>query len=205
MLKVVVFNAPPRAGKDHACQVLIDNINTEGTSLTAHHRSFKDELFRVTSNLLGISVVRFLVGYNDPCEFSKTGWLKDLPMYNIAGKMYSKREALIHTSENVIKPSFGKNAFGEISARNLPEEGIVFFSDSGFAEELQPIIDKVGDKNVLVVRIHRERCSFENDSREYLKEESFSKDVRIVDRDNNSDIRCFNLDMIKTVKEFINE
>jgi len=195
MLKVVVFNAPARSGKDsassHMCKIT-DN---------GYHKAFKDELFKICANILGISVERFKDGYDETLGevYNRKGkkllfhedpdiWYKDYTgtiLQRIRGKQYSKREFLIHMSENVIKPSFGKDAFGKTFVNSLPEEGIVFVSDSGFPEELQPVIDYVGAENVLVIRIQREGCSFEGDSRDYLTPEMFDDKVQFYQIVNN--------------------
>lgn len=102
-------------------------------------------------------------------------------------------------SENVIKPSFGKDAFGKAFVNSLPEEGIVFVSDSGFPEELQPVIDHVGSDNVLVVRIQREGCSFEGDSRDYLTPEMFEDKVQFYQVMNNGTEKEF----LESVEELV--
>ena len=49
MLKVIVFNAPPRAGKEVAAKAVIKAINTQDSNLVAYHKEFKDELFKVAA------------------------------------------------------------------------------------------------------------------------------------------------------------
>ena len=201
MLKLVVFNAPARAGKniaaDHMCKV----INTIDNNFVAHHRAFKDELIKVCANTLGVSTEGFMEGYSETLgEFAKrkgrklysyedeNSWYKDYTgtiLQRIRGNQYSKREFLIHMSENVIKPSFGKDAFGKAFVSSLPEEGVVFVSDSGFPEELKPVIDHVGADNILIIRIQRNGCSFEGDSRDYLTPEMFEQNIKFFQVVNN--------------------
>lgn len=196
MLKVVVFNGPPRSGKGVIAKYLTEGINTEDNSIPAFHIEFKDELFKVCANFLGKSVKGFLSKYDERCEDvvnaapleSLPEWYKDYTgtiNQRVVNTQYSKREFLIHVSENVIKPSFGNSAFGNALVNNLPEEGYVFISDSGFKDELQPVIDRVGEDNVLVVRINREGCTFEGDSRNYLEPEMFGNKVKFMDVTNN--------------------
>jgi len=40
--------------------------------------------------------------------------------------------------------------------------------DSGFAEEVFPIVEEFGEDNILLLRIHRKGCDFSRDSRSYL-------------------------------------
>jgi hypothetical protein len=80
----------------------------------------------------------------------------------------SVRQAMIKVSEEVIKPVYGKNYFGESAAKTLAEGKLNIFSDSGFMEELIPIRNKVGAENILLIRLIREGCTFKGDSRGYL-------------------------------------
>lgn len=212
-LKVIVFNAPARSGKDIAAAHMTDTINNSGSLLAAHHREFKHSLIKITSDFLGITVSQFLKGYNETVEehckrmgyniirftynrnvqIKPNSWWKDVPIYTPTGDRLSKRETLIHVSENVIKPNFGEDAFGKMFVNNLPEEGVVFVSDGGFPQELLPVINHVGKYNVLVVRIHREGCDFSNDSRDYLEEDMFDKESqpKFIDIENNGTIEEF--------------
>ncbi|QXN60182.1 hypothetical protein KUA24_115 [Vibrio phage HNL01] len=189
MLKVIVFNAPPRTGKGVASSHMKSVVNVEDSNLIAHHMEFKDELFKVAANTVGITVEQLLRNYDKQVKDITIGsadyfkafnydlqcWWKDVPIYTINNKFLSTRELLIHCSERILKPAIGKDVFGKMFVNNLPEEGIVFVSDGGFPEELQPTIDHVGAENVLVVRIEREGCTFEGDSRNYLTPEMFDE------------------------------
>ncbi|CAM0062137.1 deoxynucleoside monophosphate kinase [Vibrio phage K406] len=223
-LKVCVFNSPPRGGKGVAASHMKQVINNQEGNLSDFHMEFKDELFKLTANFLGITVDEFLDGYDEKVvDFFNSGsigmnyafmedgitedsWLKDLPMYEFPdGVRRSKREALIYVSENVIKPSFGEDAFGKALVAQLPENGIVFVSDSGFPEELQPVIDHVGVENVLVVRIQREGCTFEGDSRSYLDPDMFEQDVKFLQILNNGTEDEFKSEVEEGVGAWMNE
>lgn len=218
-LKVVVLNAPSRVGKDVGASYLTECINSNREPLIAHHREFKYTLFKITADMLGISVEDFLVGYNmtveDYCDtflpiykdyFLQMGvtWWKDIPLYSVNNKVMSKRQALIHTSENIIKPNFGEDAFGKMFVNNLPEEGVVFVSDGGFKEEILPIIDHIGKENLLIIRINREGYDFSNDSRNYLTKEMFDKDncPDIIDLENNGTLEEFEENLLKVYNDW---
>ncbi len=221
-LKVVVFNGPPRCGKGIATKHLANLVNQPESFLTGHIREFKDELFKIAANTLGLSVAEFKKGYDqtlvefygeDSIELKyavmdidgdENSWVKDHPWYDVEGKVYSKREWLIHISENVVKPAFGEEAFGNAMVSSLPEEGIVFVSDSGFASELQPVIDHVGAENVLVVRIQRDGCSFDNDSRDYLTPEMFNSKVEFFQVVNNVTEEKFLVEVENVVGVWLN-
>jgi len=212
MLKVIVFNAPPRAGKEVAAKAVMKCINTLDSNLVAHHKEFKDALFKVAANTLGITVEEFKTDY-DRMTPDKVWWMKDLASLStsasMAGvgekKIYSQREWLIHISENVIKPSFGKDAFGKMFVNSLPEEGVVAVSDGGFPEEIQPVIDHVGADNIAIVRIHRDGCDFSNDSRNYLTQDMFEDKITFIDVENNSTLDKFETDVVHILGGILSE
>lgn len=187
MLKVIVFNAKyPRAGKDTAADHMANLINVEGSNLVAYRKAFKDKLMEATAKMLNISLPHFLLNYACKTEdvyeakymFGKLPeWWKDVPMHSLGGEYVSKRQALIYCSEELFKPLLGLEVFGQILADTLPEEGVVLVSDSGFSEELLPVIRKVGKENVTVCRIHREVKSPTKDSRSMLTPEMFDSSM----------------------------
>lgn len=150
MKKVIIFNGPPSSGKDTFGQEIAREFK-------GSHQQFKDALFIATEEHYGLEP-GFIVNNYDKKE-DKFDELDGMTI----------REALIHVSENVIKPRYGLDYFGKKSAKRL-SEGLNVFTDGGFEEELNPIIDSVGLENVLIFRLHRTGCSFKNDSRNYLQD-----------------------------------
>lgn len=203
MVKVIVFNGPPRSGKDTAVSILSRVINNQEGNLFAVHAEFKSPLIKMTSDFLGVTVDEFMINYNE--KHINGDWCKDIKMYIVNDNIMSKREALIHVSENVIKPSFGNDAFGKIAANNIGDDGVYLFSDSGFSGELKPIIDKVGAENVMVVRLHKAGCNYNSDSRGYLQPETFNFNVMFNDISNNYSIDQLEYDLLGFCGEFIND
>ncbi len=211
MLQVMVFNAKPRAGKDFSANFLANSLGNTAVL------SFKDKLILAASNFLGITSEQFLEGYDKKTEecledwnggvydYYSIEWFKDVPMYSVNGKLYSKRGILIHVSENVLKPLFGEEVMGLALVNDLPEDGYVFVPDSGFHKELMPVIDAVGKDNVTVVRLHRDGCDFGLDSRSYLNEEDFDEDCRpnFVDIDNNEGLLELEMELLKTAEKYL--
>jgi len=147
-----IFNGPPGSGKDEACHFIKTNYGYE-------HLQFKDQLFIETAQHFCVSLSWFLSDYDDRK-------LKETPRQELNG--YSKREALIHVSENIIKPKFGKDYFGKKTAETI-ESGINYcFSDGGFVEEIHPLINKIGHDDICIVQLYRTGCSFSSDSRNYI-------------------------------------
>ena len=157
--KVIIFNAPPFAGKDVAAEHLSDYLNSKG--VYSHHKEVKENLFKAVKSAYGVS--------DSEWEFLYTRDFKEYPSHHLRiGNMdTSPRNAMIHMSENVLKPLFGKDVFGIMAAKSL-EEGVNIFSDGGFAEEVQCLLDEVGVENFMLIHVVREGCSFEGDSRNYV-------------------------------------
>lgn len=158
MTKVVIFNAPPGAGKDEVVKWL--KVNHDGVV----HVEFKNKLISLTKEIYCIS--------DDQWERMYTREEKETPQDALDGK--TPREALIHVSEIVIKPNFGFDYFGKAAAKSIHEGKVNAFSDGGFLQELEPVVDRIGAENVYVVRVHRPGYNFNIDSRNYLKNEDLS-------------------------------
>ena len=152
--RVVLFNGPPSSGKDTFGDMLIDEFG-------GHKQQFKEILFDIASAITGNSAFWRSERYN--AEKGKpVDWCFDL----------TPRQLLIKISEDVIKPNFGEDFFGQAAKRKM-QNGLNVFCDSGFVAELRPIIDEVGAENTIVFRLHRKHCDYKGDSRNYLTGKDF--------------------------------
>ena len=160
MTKVIVLNAPANSGKDFVALELIKHFGY-------NHLEFKEPMYRIAQAITGLSEAAFFDIYNDREK-------KETVQPEFLG--FSPRGLMIHISESFIKPTFGKEFFGNCLASKIIELGITVLTDSGFADELKPIVDKVGADNVHVIRFNRNGSKFEsNDSRDYLDSSQFEQ------------------------------
>lgn len=194
--KVVVFNAPPGSGKDEACKWLINKTFTYDVgdtrySESCHHKEFKGKLFAITREIFSVS--------KDEWDEHYTRELKEVAWDKLNG--LSPRQALIFVSEDIIKPNFSKTYFGESLAKSL-YQGINIISDGGFDEEMLPVIEAVGKENILVVKIKRDGCSFEGDSRSFLNTDKLGIMETWVD--NNSTLEVFFTNVVEAVEGWLN-
>ena len=153
-----------------------------------NNRAAKEEPnphFRVTlqsDNLIklgeALSVRISDIMYRSPLRVlvDKTGSRKGESIMTVQLNL-SIREAVIYVSEVLCKPTHGEEYFGIVRAGSvvLGEEDIIDGSASAFVvggevvcDEVPPLIDRLGEENVLLIRVHREGYTFKGDSRRYI-------------------------------------
>ena len=150
MKRTIILNGPPRSGKDTIAEYISDKFGYT-------RASFKEPLIDSTCFYYGVDRDWFMNRYEED---------KEVRQENLNG--LSRRQALIHVSENVMKPQRGKGIFGEMLAASMvaSENKKFVFSDGGFPEEFLEI--KKYDPNVVLVHLYRPGCDFSNDSRDYI-------------------------------------
>ena len=200
---LVILNGPPRSGKDSVAD-----------ASTYTKVGFKRHLLKAALAISGVNEKLWNARYDSCVEttgFSSSertySWCKDIAWELLGG--LSQREFLIRVSEEWMKPVFGKGVFGErlkedldlisVAHHQLWTKASIFgdvyiSSDGGFVEEVQPFLDDP-DWNVIIVRLFRDGCSFEGDSRNYLLD--LCEDE--IDIDGNGSI----LEVTKDVEWFV--
>ena len=148
---IILFNGPPASGKDCAA----DYFKAKGFK----HLSFKYQLFKETFKHFDVSEEWFMQDY-----VNRT--VKESPSAHLDGM--SRREAMIYTSEKVIKPRKGLDYFGKKVAEEVDPKNNYVISDGGFVHELFPIINKIGSDNFVLVQLTRDDCDYSIDSRRYF-------------------------------------
>lgn len=165
---IIILNGPPSSGKDEIAKYLAGRYGAE-------HMEVKELLTDAAVRAAGVSRKLWDALYEREYKEIPT------PYLHINGVRVSPRQWMIHISEKVFKPLFGKGVFGEAAANKLNYSGdlsadrLVVFSDGGFIEELVPL-SKVcypARKNFHIARIHRYDASLKElgwgeDSRGYL-------------------------------------
>ena len=203
---VVIFNSPANSGKDIATDMLV-NYFQSGVKL-----AFKDELYKDTANYFDIEV-------EDLVEYHADRSLKEKPSllfpkykreslkqyffsllyvigvltnshYLMSLGYYSSREALIHVSEDLIKPKYGKDYYGKKLVEKIEDssERFYFVSDSGYFEEASNVADK--GYNVYIAQLMRYGATFEGDSRSLLNKDDFKEysNIKFCQIENNSSL-----------------
>lgn len=163
MKQVVILSAPPYSGKDTIADLMVKHLQaTKHEFKKALYEAFAEHYALPLNHVLWI------------CTDRKTKDSLDSDYSIQTGR--TPREGLIHVSENIYKPRYGKDYFGREAANRL-KLGINAFSDGGgWWDELTPIVYKAD--RVLVCRLHREGYNFDGDSRSYYDESTMPEDIK---------------------------
>lgn len=151
MKRLVIFNAPPNSGKDYICNFLSNNYYT-------HHVEFKESLREIVKSIYNLT--------GGELEFLSIRDHKENKYDTLGGK--SIREVFIEVSEELIKPFYGSDFFAKHLVDDLRHTVLNVCSDGGFVEEIEYVAESIGKENLLIIQIHADGCSFENDSRNYV-------------------------------------
>ena len=165
---LIIFNSGPGGGKDSSVELLLHLVPE------AQHHTFKKALVDATLRFYEIDPAVWQAWY------TREG--KELPRPELHGK--SCRQALIHVSEHVLKPTFGEGCLADLFVKHCPQAPYILASDGGFDVELN--VTASSFHRVYVVRLHRDGTSFNNDSRTYLyAQPNTPPNVSFFDLDNN--------------------
>lgn len=155
-IKVVLISGPKGSGKDTLARILNSQSNHLWVGWRRHIEKFAKPLMDA-ADAHGFGPDK---SAHHPLDEDKLG--------------PTRREWMIHLSENVVKPQFGKAIYGQMCARRILDRGgecrlgrnnIFFISDSGFRHEAAAVMWMLGDQNCLRIHINREGCSYDGDSR----------------------------------------
>lgn len=149
---IVIFNGPPKSGKDEAAKLYKEQFGFDNLS-------FKYQLFKETISHFEVNEEWFMEGYENR-------EIKEKKEHALNGM--SRREAMIHVSEDIIKPKKGKDYFGRMVSEEIEEGKNYAIADGGFIEELEPLMEKVGAENIVLVQLARFGCDYSSDSRRYF-------------------------------------
>lgn len=148
MPKIILLNGPARSGKDFAATHLMNVLKDDEPV----HLKLSTPLKKMAGEMLA--------ELPDDLEKVKE---QILPI----GLSYRHVQIMLFES---IATAFTKAWLGDAMARKIAKLDANTFvvSDAGRDEEVEPLIKQFGAKNILIVHIFRDGCSFDNDIRYYI-------------------------------------
>lgn len=174
--KYLFINGPPGSGKSTLAKLLCD------AEPNCWRESFAEPIREMMAAV-------FLPNQSiepgpDRVDF-RDGEVKKSSLYHLAGlspaqsmdecvnePSISVREVMIDFSEKFMKPRFGQQIFGKLLHKRCIEQEMFYdhfiIDDSGFAPEAEYIIEREGPAACRLIHLHRNGCSFTNDSRAYV-------------------------------------
>lgn len=164
---VVFLNGPPGCGKDLVASHLVQYLAFE-------RMKFAAPIKRMAAGLLNISLESLeRLKETEFAALCKETRIQDgafgTERYEY-GEKDTLRRFLIRLSEEFLKPTYGDTFFGRVAVREFKRSSysLIVFTDSGFVTEADTVIREVGRENTILIRLHRDGATFDNDSRSYL-------------------------------------
>lgn len=188
---VIIMNGPPFSGKDTAADIIEKKYS-------ATHLRFKTKIYQLVSLIYNLDLDTFIDIATDVEKKDK----------DVLADGKTARELLIYVSEQCIKPAYGKDYFGIDVGDKIKKTDNKYFviSDSGFVDELHAMIKSAeftGD-NITIIRLFKEGCNFDNDSRDYIPTEVIeSLNIACHDIYNDSTIDAFS-DVVCNIVDNLN-
>jgi hypothetical protein len=177
-MKLILFNGPPRAGKDTASRIFRELL---GDSHTSGHEKFSRPLKGAFAGMMNVHMNEDFVV--DHYEDHKDEIVPELDV--------SFRRWQQDYSEKFMKPLYGKDVFARLLIGRIDRipwfsrPDFIVVSDCGFQNEVDYVLDQKMFWQIYVVRIMRNGTSFEGDTREWVRHPSRRYDINIY---NNGDL-----------------
>lgn len=161
----IAFNGPPRSGKDSIANHIHDDFMA--TIAPTHRHALSLPLRIRAFQLLGIDY-----RHEIPSMVTHYEQVKDEqnPIFAGHGTM---RQAMIHDSEQNLKPIYGQDIFAKMFLMRLGGSihlpGLSLVADSGFQVETDTLVGAFRPENFLLVRVARPGYDWGDDSRSYVE------------------------------------
>lgn len=151
MQKIIMFNGPPRAGKDTAGQICRALFGSD-----VHLVKFTDPLKAETHRRMGLDCA------NDAYEE-----LKDTPLAEFGG--LTPRVAYTQVSDDM-KRQFGPHVWADRLVEDLQvvKAPIIVNTDCGYDFEGAALRDYAGARNATLIRLHRPDHDYSEDCRDWV-------------------------------------
>lgn len=163
-MHIVLFNGPPRSGKDTLAKMVQNHLKSQGFDARIDHLS--EPLRRIAYQMCDMT-------YGAPgaldYELFKTTWFAQFDR--------TGRQLMIDISESFLKQQYGQHIMANmLFERNAGcAEKVILVPDSGFQAETNRLCNIYLPSNVYLVNVMRNGCDFTNDSREWVNHPGASR------------------------------
>jgi len=169
---IILLNGPPRSGKDTVAKMMIN--------ATASMREYKMSmpLKKTIAVLYGLSSEHHKLIEEH----------KDESTTLLFGETY--RNIQIAISESLMKPIHGPDVLGHLAVKHMRQvmSKHIVISDTGFLEEVKPLIKEYGLDNICAVQLKRPDHSYDGDSRGDLAFDSLGITWTVLDNRHDLDM-----------------
>jgi hypothetical protein len=174
MPKVILFNGPPKSGKDYATRVVMKALEDDD----AVHMRLSQPLKDISAAYFGIEP-KILEANKDAI----------LPTKNL-----SYRSAQIGLFE-AVSQVLGKSWLGEILKNKIAasDNATIVVADVGQESDITSLVRHVGASNILIVQIFRKGCTFKGDIRGYVQVPNVRHEMIGNDGDSTFDTEIIDL------------
>jgi hypothetical protein len=184
--KIIFLNGPPRCGKDTAKRFILGEF-------AGKVRAY--DMFRPIA-----------WAFQGLFDIKPDAWARNYETWKTEGNAeflgYNLRPLMISFAEEWVKPTFGQDAFGKLALRWLTGPtscSMTIVSSVGFFDEVQPIVERFGPENCLLIQLSKDGCTYDGDSRSYVELDN----VTTVQLNNRYDLEMYKVQVIKAVKDWL--
>lgn len=193
--RIILFNGPPRSGKDTAARFLFDTDWMKDNYFVVFDRMSMPVKKAFAGMVAAPIDSRGNVAYHEDHKAELIG---------ILGISY--RQWQIDFSERFMKPLYGEAIFANLfidRQRRQHKDAVILVPDCGFVVEYKTLVNHFGKQNVLLVEVIRPGFDFTGDSRSYLTSVGVPIESCVRAR-NDGTQEDFETRILQVVKEWLN-
>lgn len=185
---VVVFNGPPRSGKDTCAAMLAAHMDKSVVT------PVKEESLSYPLRSIACAMVGWEYDDSTYEDFKVTYF----PQFDRTG-----RELMIDVSERFLKECYGQQIMARMLVeRNAGFDGLLLIRDGGFQCEVDVLINSYGIDQVYVVRVDRPGTSFDGDSRSWV---NHPKSRNSMGLPNYTDLKDLHTEVLRVYGRLLNQ
>ena len=205
-MRVIALNGPPKAGKDTATEMILEELNKNNNECAKHFKistRLKELTLEIALNwsLKEQTAINYFEEYKD-----KKNTIKGKPELTL-------RQACINLSEDYLIPTFGQHYLIDqtitamdhwVGSRDqeFSNSSVAVISDLGFDRERERL-EKMYPEHFEIWQVERQDTNFDNDSRNWVGRATTDKNVFFLVNNNNLAHLRTNIQALLHLRKFI--